>query len=252
MSTLHSNQPRSLKPRKKMEQKLEAITLSNGAVIEHRFAILNGSRFHFLFAEPECSPKATVFLIPALLWMGCRVVAPDMMGFGRTPNPKDAPEDPTKYTFKTAADDIAELADNWGSKRLSSVGMTGSSLEELASYVPQFAYQIQLASGRAEKEIPTREEIRQFMEGMFGETGPAGELLFSLTTRIRFQNSPTLGDPIMLTTEALNYYTELLPCVSPALKKFYPYLVWFSTMGTYHNRLLSWKMGNAPIIGQGL
>ena len=43
--------------------------------------------------------------------MGFRVVAPDIMGFGRTDAPPiNQPSDMAYYSFKRAADDIKELA----------------------------------------------------------------------------------------------------------------------------------------------
>lgn len=49
--------------------------------------------------------------IPTLLEMGYRVVAPDIMGFGRTDAPQiNQPSDMAYYSFKRAADDIKELA----------------------------------------------------------------------------------------------------------------------------------------------
>jgi hypothetical protein len=43
-----------------------------------------------------------------------------------------------------------------------------------------------------------------------------------------------------------------LPGLSTLLERVQPYLVWPSIIGTYHNRSLPWKLGNAPTIGQGL
>lgn len=43
-----------------------------------------------------------------------------------------------------------------------------------------------------------------------------------------------------------------LPGVSALFEKLNPYLVWPSTIGTYHNRSLPWQMGNPPTVGQAL
>lgn len=53
----------TLKPHNEMAQKPEVITLTNDPMVEHHLAILNGSRYHYLFAEPVYAPKATVFLV---------------------------------------------------------------------------------------------------------------------------------------------------------------------------------------------
>lgn len=74
------------------------------------------------------------------------------------------------------------------------------STEELVNGpVPQFAYQLWLASGEVEEKIHTRDQIRQFLKGMFGATGLRGELPFSLYSGIQFHILPELGDPKLLT-----------------------------------------------------
>ncbi|RII24148.1 hypothetical protein CUC08_Gglean012981 [Alternaria sp. MG1] len=67
--------------------------------VEHRYATLNGQKYHYLYAVPRSGDyQHTVFLIhgwpdlsigwryqiPFLVDMGMRVVAPDMMGYGET------------------------------------------------------------------------------------------------------------------------------------------------------------------------
>lgn len=55
------------------------------------------------------------YQIPTLLELGYRVVAPDIMGFGRTDAPPiTQPSDMAYYSFKRAADDIKELARQLG------------------------------------------------------------------------------------------------------------------------------------------
>lgn len=54
-----------------------------------------------------------------LLEKGYRVVAPDIMGFGRTDSPPiKQPSDMAYYSFKRAADDIKELARQLGSETI--------------------------------------------------------------------------------------------------------------------------------------
>lgn len=44
--------------------------------------------------------------------------------------------------------------------------------------LPNFTYQLQLASGDVEKAIKTRDDIRAFLNGLFGGKGPNGEVAF--------------------------------------------------------------------------
>lgn len=54
------------------------------------------------------------FQVPALIRAGFRVVVPDMCGYGST----DAPDQLERYSFKGAADDMAELARQLGASRI--------------------------------------------------------------------------------------------------------------------------------------
>ena len=57
--------------------------------------------------------------IPALLEMGFRVVAPDVMGYGRTDAPPVPPAESIKfYTFKRIADDLKTLANKLGCEKI--------------------------------------------------------------------------------------------------------------------------------------
>lgn len=48
---------------------------------------------------------------------------------------------------------------------------------------------------------------------------------------------------------AIRWITKL-PCASFIVDKINPYLIWPSTIGTYHVRPLPWLLGNAPTLGQ--
>jgi soluble epoxide hydrolase / lipid-phosphate phosphatase len=61
-------------------------------------------------------------------------------------------------------------------------------LEDIVKRIPHFGYQLQLASGEVEKHVESRDEIRQFLKGMFGGRGPNGEVLFSPKKGILFEN----------------------------------------------------------------
>jgi soluble epoxide hydrolase / lipid-phosphate phosphatase len=58
------------------------------------------------------------YQIPALVSLGCRVVVPDMMGYGSTDAPRVPPNSIHLYGFKRASDDIAELARQLGAKTI--------------------------------------------------------------------------------------------------------------------------------------
>jgi len=64
--------------------------------------------------------------------------------------------------------------------------------------IPQFGYQLQLASGEVEPRINTEAGIRQFLNGMYGGRGPKGEVMFSPRTGVIFENLSKVGkSPLM-------------------------------------------------------
>ncbi len=44
--------------------------------------------------------------------------------------------------------------------------------------LPNFTYQLHLASGEIEEAIKTKDDIRAFLNGLFGGKGPNGEVAF--------------------------------------------------------------------------
>jgi len=77
------------------------------------------------------------------------------------------------------------------------------SLEAIVSGpLPQFGYQIHLSGPEVEAKIKTREQIRQFLNGMYGGRGPKGELLFSPEKGILFENLEKVGKTRLLSEKA--------------------------------------------------
>jgi len=238
-------------------QPTDRIKLPSDPRVQHRYTYLNGIRYHYLYAEPQNGVyRATVFLIhgwpdisagwrfqiPLFLEMGCRVVCPDLMGFGETEAPPVPPNDLKLYSMKRISDDIRELAKQLDAKRIilgghdwggsivwravfwdsdlishvfsvctaySAPQRTYQSTEDLVKgRIPQFGYQIQLASGEVEKHIKSKEDIRQFLNGMYGGRGPNGQLIFSTFTGIQFENVPLIRNSPLLSHEELEYYTD--------------------------------------------
>jgi soluble epoxide hydrolase / lipid-phosphate phosphatase len=74
--------------------------------------------------------------------------------------------------------------------------------------VPQFGYQLQLASGEVEKRIQSRDNIRQFIQGLFGGRGPNKELIFSPFKGILFENLGKIGEARFLTEKVINQTIE--------------------------------------------
>lgn len=80
------------------------------------------------------------------------------------------------------------------------------SLEDLVkTRLPNFKYQLQLASGDIEKVITSRDELRQFLNALYGGRGPNGELGFTARQGLLVENLPKLG-PSRLISEKVRCY----------------------------------------------
>ena len=64
--------------------------------------------------------------------------------------------------------------------------------------LPNFKYQLVLRSGEVEKHIQTKQQIRQFLNGLYGGIGPHGEVGFTVTDGPLFDNLPKLADTELL------------------------------------------------------
>ncbi|KAL2047112.1 hypothetical protein N7G274_001131 [Stereocaulon virgatum] len=185
------------------------------------------------------------YQIPPLLQAGYRVVCPDIMGFGGTDAPPVSPPPSNEgieyYSFKRAAEDIKELArqlgteqiilggHDWGGAVVYKVALYHPSLvthlfsictpytaprstyiplQTMIKILPNFTYQLQLASGAVESHVKTKAQIKQFLNGMYGGTGPNGEKAFDVRKGVFFENLGVLRKTPLLGEEELEVYAE--------------------------------------------
>ncbi|KAF2277774.1 alpha/beta-hydrolase [Westerdykella ornata] len=217
----------------------------NGNTYHFLYGVPPGGTFHatvfLIHGWPDLS-MGWRYQIPMLLDMGFRVVAPDMLGYGGTDAPKSPPEPISTYGLKRASDDIAALAKHIGAKQIVLGGHDwgGSvvwraaawypdlithvfsvctpytpphrkyfSLEQLvAGELPQFQYQIHLASGEVEKAVKDEASIRAFLKGLYGAKGPNGELAFDPEKGILVENLFKIGESRLLNGKMLDYYVR--------------------------------------------
>jgi len=224
----------------------------NDPRVSNRTAVLNGRTYSYMLSEPSTAPKATIFLIhgwpdigfgwrnqiPLLTSLGLRVVVPDMMGYGGS----DSPDSLSYYTFKQAADDMAELArqfdvqhimlggHDWGGMVVYRIALwypqlvtsifsictpyvapskVYRPLEELTKTVlPNFKYQLQLAGPNVEAGIVRKEQIKSFLRGMFGGRTPDGRGIFSVSEGVSLENLDKVGPSQMINDQELEFYAE--------------------------------------------
>jgi soluble epoxide hydrolase / lipid-phosphate phosphatase len=232
----------------------DALTFDDPRV-ERLSAVIRGKTYGYILGKPEGTPAGTVFLahgfpdlgwgwrnqIPLFLSMGFRVIAPDMLGYGRT----DAPQDLESYSHKSISDDIAALTahvigpeekiilggHDWGGilvwktalwypdliKAVFSIcspflkpSAKFFELKDIiaAGHLKQFSYQLQFAGPEVEGTIQGQEKIRQFLNAMYGATSPDKERGFSAEKGVLFDNLPKLGPSPLVAKEVVDTYTR--------------------------------------------
>jgi pimeloyl-ACP methyl ester carboxylesterase len=219
----------------------------NDSRVQYKSTNLNGRTYGYILAEPNGQILGTIFLIhgwpdlsfgwryqiPLLTSLGLRVVVPDMMGYGGT----DAPDSPSFYTYKRAADDIAELArqlgvpqiilggHDWGGAVVFRIAMRYPKLISAlfsvctsftpprkkyipATVLPNFKYQFHLAGPDVEKAIVGKEKIREFLNGLHGGKGLNGEVAFDAGKGINLDVLPKLKQTRLSSKEEEDFYAE--------------------------------------------
>ena len=81
-------------------------------------------------------------------------------------------------------------------------------LEEVVADLPNWAYQVVLASGIVEEHIKTPEEIRHFLNALYGGKGEKGEVGFSVTEGPIWENLGKLERTRLVGEEVLGWYVR--------------------------------------------
>lgn len=86
-------------------------------------------------------------------------------------------------------------------------------LEDLVKRIPYFGYQLYFVSGKVEKAIRSKDEIRQFLRSLYGGRTPEGEVGFDAMTGPLLDKLPRLGPSPWITEEvriSVHIYTYAL------------------------------------------
>ncbi|KAI5195463.1 hypothetical protein E4T38_09046 [Aureobasidium subglaciale] len=182
------------------------------------------------------------YQIPFLIQQNMRVVVPDMMGYGRTDAPQSPPADLHLYSIKRAADDIAELAKQLGAPEIilgghdwggAVVYRTAQWYPKLVTHLfsictpytapsrqfislkqmvdgplPQFGYQIQLSEPGLENDLKAYDQIRRFLQAVYGGRSERGRSCFRPDIGLDFEAMKTIGTAPSLSGQELNHYTS--------------------------------------------
>ena len=74
--------------------------------------------------------------------------------------------------------------------------------------LPNFGYQLQFAHDKLEQKITSREQIRQFLNAMYGGWSPDRERGFDVRHGIYLEKLPTLERAKLVEKEMLDYYAD--------------------------------------------
>ncbi|KAG8664738.1 hypothetical protein FPOAC2_07371 [Fusarium poae] len=180
------------------------------------------------------------YQIPCLQSQGYQVIAPDMLDFGRT----NVSCQLSLYGLRNIAEDVRDLADlvakdkkiilgghDWGAavvwrtalwfpdlvQGIFSVGtpfippsQIYRSLDDVAQSedMKNLRYQLQFRGTQIDEEITEETKVRQFLNAMFGGTGPHDEVGFDASTGIIFHNLSKLNRSHLLSDAELEYYVS--------------------------------------------
>ncbi|ROW12116.1 hypothetical protein VMCG_00756 [Cytospora schulzeri] len=178
--------------------------------------------------------------VPLLTSMGLQVIVPDMLGYGGT----DAPQELALYSIKSVCDDLAELVrqvigndetivlggHDWGGAVVWRFALWHPEMlkavfsvctpyvgpapqfyeyEDMVKVLPNFRYQIQLASPDVEREIGSDpDKIRGLLSGMYGGLGPEGERVFTTDHGVHFDQLSRMGKSPLLDEEEIEFYVS--------------------------------------------
>lgn len=208
---------------------------------------------YLLTQPPDGDPKGTIVLlhgfpdlsygwrhqIPHLAALGYQVIAPDMLGYGRS----SAPLEIQRYSFKEMTDDLAQIiagvvgservilgGHDWGGAMVYRAALWRPELFKgifsvctpyfppVAEYIdladqieagitPTFGYQLQFRDPSIDEELQGPSKIRQVLLALYGATTPDGQPGFDPLRGLILENMPQLGSSPLISDEDVDYYT---------------------------------------------
>ncbi|KAF6842800.1 hypothetical protein CMUS01_02726 [Colletotrichum musicola] len=180
------------------------------------------------------------YQIPLFLSLGYQVVVPDCLGYGQTSSPEKLEE----FTLKSMSDDIKALSEHvapgeqiilgghdWGGALVWRVALWHPSLIkgvfsvctpynspttywfDLADLIAagkfhNFKYQLQLRGEEVPERLTKPEDIRQFLQGIYGGRGQNGELVFNTEQGVVWENVGKIGPTPLLDDDEIAYYAD--------------------------------------------
>ena len=181
------------------------------------------------------------YQIPYLTSLGYQVIAPDMLGYGRS----SAPHNLDKFSLRHMSNDLATLirrvvgrheqvilgGHDWGGAMVYRAALWHPDLYRgifsvctpyfppVTEYVdlkdqieagitPTFGYQLQLRDPATDARVRGADKIRQVLLALYGGTTPEGEMGFDSHTGLIWENLPQLGASPLVSGDDMKYYVR--------------------------------------------
>ncbi|KAI1426026.1 Alpha/Beta hydrolase protein [Xylaria sp. FL1777] len=178
------------------------------------------------------------YQVPFLVSLNLQVVVPDMLGYGQT----DAPDSYEEYRMTKMTAHMVEIVKqvtdqpiilgghDWGGLFVwrmaqyypslvrcvfsvcvpyvppSSVRMA---LPDLVAKMPNFTYQLQLASGKTEEIVAkSPERLRGFLNGVYGGTTPEGKPAITVSHGVLEENIDSIRQSPLVSKEMIDFYVQ--------------------------------------------
>ena len=87
----------------------------------------------------------------------------------------------------------------------------GSFEDIVRTILPNFGYQLYLANGEVEKRIQSKEEIKQFLNALYGGHGPNGEVGLSVKTGPIYENLAKLQQSPLISAKVCHDALQAVP-----------------------------------------
>jgi len=184
------------------------------------------------------------YQVPLLQSIGLRVIIPDLLGYGRT----DAPADLSAYTLRSMSDDMAALVrhvctesqnpqillggHDWGAAFGFRLALWHSELIKgyfsvcvpyqppaddyidiealVRTRLPNFGYQLQLISPAIVDGVKTEQQIRDFLNALYGGLAPSDKEtpIFTADRGIRLDLLGNRKKTILMSEEEIDFYVH--------------------------------------------
>ncbi|CAZ85380.1 unnamed protein product [Tuber melanosporum] len=200
---------------------IKAIRPDGDPRVTHKFQVVNGKNYHYVYGRPTGIVKGTIlcihgfpdlwygyrFMIPFLLEKGFCVIVPDMLGYGQTDAPRVPPADISAYSVKNHVADMVELLKILNVPKVILFGHDWGGMITWRIYLYNSEIVSHIANDpQTEKDTEAPGKIRQFLKGL--HRGLGDERGNFMVDKDIVESVGDLKRSKFMTEEDLHYFTK--------------------------------------------